>query len=230
MGDFAPTKHIERDGICTIECCELAGRQCQLKAVPAIQLPRLRFNRWIGGRDGITFRRQDVSLSPNLMAPSLRYAVGAINTTPSSRLWTAIPSSRTPAQDSLRSPKCPSDGTLLEPAPGPQGNLDGARASVRRGLRINRSAARARGIEGALRMGGRRCDLRRQQQRNLTRAARALGGPVMAPPQRATVGDFVGLCLLIDFPDEPGTITRDEVERFCNEQGYSGFGKQRLGV
>lgn len=46
----------------------------------------------------------------------------------------------------------------------------------------------------------------------------------MAPPQRHTVGDFVGLCLLIDFPDEAGAISRDEVDRFCNQQGYSGFG------
>ena len=51
-----------------------------------------------------------------------------------------------------------------------------------------------------------------------------MGGPVFAPPQRQTVGDFVGLCLLIDFPDEPGTISRDEVDNFCNQQGYSGFG------
>lgn len=117
-----------------------------------------------------------------------------------------------------------SDGTMLEPAPGPQGNLDGARAAVQPGLRINREAARARGMEGALRMGGRRCDRRCEQRKNLARAARTLGGPVMAPPQRGTVGDFVGLCLLIDFSDEPATIPRDEVERFCNEQGYSGFG------
>ncbi len=117
-----------------------------------------------------------------------------------------------------------SDGSMLESAPGPQGNLDGARASVRPGLRISREAARARGMEGALRMGGRRCDRRCQQRKNLARAARALGGPLMAPPQRETTGDFVGLCLLIDFSDEPGTISRDEVERFCNQQGYSGFG------
>ena len=51
-----------------------------------------------------------------------------------------------------------------------------------------------------------------------------MDGPVMAPPKRETVGDFVGLCLLIDFSDEPGTISREEVERFCNEPGYSGFG------
>jgi M6 family metalloprotease-like protein len=117
-----------------------------------------------------------------------------------------------------------SDGTTLEPAPGPQGNLDGARAAVQPGLRINREAARARGMEGALRMGGRRCDLRREQRKNLARATRTLGGPFMAPPQRETVGDFVGLCLIIDFSDEPGTIPRDEVEKFCNEQGYSSFG------
>ncbi len=117
-----------------------------------------------------------------------------------------------------------SDGTMFEPASGAQGNLDGARASVPRGLRIDRNAARARGLEGAMRMGGRRCDLRRGQHRALVRAARSLDGPVMAPPQRGTVGDFIGLCLLIDFPDEPGTISRNEVERFCNDQGYSGFG------
>lgn len=117
-----------------------------------------------------------------------------------------------------------SDGTMLEPAPGPGGNLDGVLASVQPGLRINRDAARAQGLEGALRMGGRRCDQRREERKNLMRAANAFGGPVMAPPARATVGDFVGLCILIEFPDEPGTISRDEVERFCNQQGYTGFG------
>lgn len=116
------------------------------------------------------------------------------------------------------------DGTLLEPAPVPHGSLDGSRAPVQPGLRINREAARARGTAGALRMGGRRCDQRREEQRALARAVRTLGGPLMAPPQRQTVGDFVGLCLLIDFPDEPGTIPRNEVDRFCNEQGYTGFG------
>jgi M6 family metalloprotease-like protein len=116
------------------------------------------------------------------------------------------------------------NGTTLEPAAGPQGHLDGARAAVRPGLRINRETARARGLEGALRWGGRRCDQRREQHKNLARAARTLSGPVFAPTQRATVGDFVGLCLLIDFSDEPGTISRNEVDNFCNQQGYSGFG------
>jgi M6 family metalloprotease-like protein len=117
-----------------------------------------------------------------------------------------------------------SDGTMLEPAPVPQGSLDGSRAPVQPKLRIHRDAARAQGMAGALRMGGRRCDQRREQHRSLARAARTLRSPFMAPPQRQTVGEFVGLCLLIDFPDEPGTIPREEVENFSNQQGYAGFG------
>jgi len=52
----------------------------------------------------------------------------------------------------------------------------------------------------------------------------AAGGPMLAPPQRQTVGTFVGLCLLIDFSDAPATISREEVDRFCNQTGYNGFG------
>ena len=44
-----------------------------------------------------------------------------------------------------------------------------------------------------------------------------------APPRRKTVGRFVGLCVLLDFPDRRGTIAREEVEAFCNQRGYAGF-------
>lgn len=33
----------------------------------------------------------------------------------------------------------------------------------------------------------------------------------------------MGLCLLVEFPDVPGTIAKAEVEAFCNESGYTGF-------
>jgi M6 family metalloprotease-like protein len=45
-----------------------------------------------------------------------------------------------------------------------------------------------------------------------------------APPQRPTVGDCVGLCLPVDFPDVPGTIARHEIDAYCNQPGYGGFG------
>ena len=33
-----------------------------------------------------------------------------------------------------------------------------------------------------------------------------------------------GLCLLIRFPDVAETITRQQVDDFCNQPGYTGFG------
>ena len=119
------------------------------------------------------------------------------------------------------------DGNALEPAPGPGGRLDGTGSP--RGLRVRRESATAAARESALKVSGRRCEQRRQerrQQMRALRAAAAAGGPLLAPPQRQTVGDFVGLCLLVDFSDAPATISREEVDRFCNQTGYTGFGNQ----
>ncbi|MGB8382660.1 MAG: M6 family metalloprotease domain-containing protein [Dermatophilaceae bacterium] len=39
----------------------------------------------------------------------------------------------------------------------------------------------------------------------------------------APVGDILGLCVLVDFPDVPATLTRQQVDDFCNLAGYNGF-------
>lgn len=52
----------------------------------------------------------------------------------------------------------------------------------------------------------------------------ATEGPGAAPPPATTTGDYLGLVLLIDFSDFPATISRQEVDDFCNKPGYSGFG------
>lgn len=39
-----------------------------------------------------------------------------------------------------------------------------------------------------------------------------------------TTGDVVGICLLVDFPDEAGTIDPNEVDDLCNQIGYTGAG------
>ncbi len=62
-----------------------------------------------------------------------------------------------------------------------------------------------------------------RRQRLQARAA-AREGLVLAPPSRQTVGDYIGLCMLIEFPDVPATIAKSEVEAFCNQAGYTGFG------
>jgi M6 family metalloprotease-like protein len=121
------------------------------------------------------------------------------------------------------------DGHALQPAALPGRALDGAAAGLARGVRVRRESAMAAGRASALSVAGRRCDQRRRERRaalSALRAAAAAGGPLLAPPQRATVGDFIGLCLLVDFSDAPATILRDEVDRFCNQPGYSGFGNK----
>lgn len=42
-----------------------------------------------------------------------------------------------------------------------------------------------------------------------------------APP---CIGNVRGICLIIDFPDEAGTIPASEFDAFCNQPGYSGYG------
>ena len=64
---------------------------------------------------------------------------------------------------------------------------------------------------------------RREEKKSMQMRSMAAGlraGPMLAP----TVGNYVGLCILIEFPDVPQTITRQEVEDFCNKSGYSGYG------
>lgn len=72
-----------------------------------------------------------------------------------------------------------------------------------------------------------RWETRREVTRMQQRAAMmAPSGISPAPPERPTVGDFVGLCLLVDFPDVPATISQSEVENFCNRPDYNGFGNR----
>ena len=50
-------------------------------------------------------------------------------------------------------------------------------------------------------------------------------GPESAPPGGTTLGNFTGLCLLVDFPDQPGEITPAQVDALCNQpSGYTEYG------
>ena len=67
-----------------------------------------------------------------------------------------------------------------------------------------------------------RVSQKRFARRSALEAARQ--GLAFAPPSETTVGTFVGLCMLIEFPDVAATIPSAEVGNFCNQVGYSGFG------
>jgi M6 family metalloprotease-like protein len=44
-----------------------------------------------------------------------------------------------------------------------------------------------------------------------------------SPPTNQTTGTRVGLTILVEFPDEAGSITREQVDDYCNKPGYSEF-------
>ena len=46
----------------------------------------------------------------------------------------------------------------------------------------------------------------------------------MAPAP--VTGSVVGLTILVEFPDVRGTISATEIERYCNEPGYTGYGNK----
>lgn len=105
------------------------------------------------------------------------------------------------------------------------GVVDPSLLGLTRGLTASRAESRAaaESMPGLPRTPS-RWEMRRAERREAMRLGAAAPGILPAPPQRRTVGQFVGLTLLIDFDDEPGTIDPAEVEAFCNLQGYSGFG------
>ncbi|PQJ27179.1 M6 family metalloprotease domain-containing protein [Rubritalea profundi] len=50
-------------------------------------------------------------------------------------------------------------------------------------------------------------------------------GPEMGPPSFTLTGDVVGLTILVDFSDDPGTaVTQPQVDDYFNKPNYTGFG------
>lgn len=116
------------------------------------------------------------------------------------------------------------DRTELRPTGVRPGIADPEILGLRAGLRVSREAARAQAELGSG-LPKPRWEIRRERTKAVKRVM-SEANILPAPPSRQTVGDFVGLCLLVQFPDVPGTIPQDEVDAFCNQEGYTGFGNQ----
>ena len=116
------------------------------------------------------------------------------------------------------------DGTTLrasDMAPG----RDDPKGTMQTHLRPRPEAARAQAAHAQMLSGRRRWEERAAERKMALRSVSPeTMGPSAAPPPGATVGTYVGLCVLIDFPDVAGTITQAEVSNYCNQIGYSGFG------
>ena len=115
-----------------------------------------------------------------------------------------------------------SDKAQLLPT-GPRVSAARAQTSSPKHLRTTRQASlqragAAHGSDGAQR----RWEIRRAQRR--ASLAASVNARAAAPQPVVPSGDVTGLCILVQFPDVPGTIARQEVEDFCNLMGYTGFG------
>ena len=129
------------------------------------------------------------------------------------------------------------DGRDLVPSPLRVGQGDPATLGIPRHLRADpvltrdRAAKRREKWEAGTRTGERWKNRKSALQAATARAtgatsidAPALEGPALAPPAYETTGTKVGLCLLIDFSDDPATIARTNIVDFCNGDAYAGFG------
>ena len=92
--------------------------------------------------------------------------------------------------------------------------------SIPRHLRVRRASAKSTALRARGELAGRtRWESRREERRAVSLRAAAAAAEA-APPTEHTVGNYVGLCLLVQFPDVGGTIHQQEVTKFCNQKGY----------
>jgi M6 family metalloprotease-like protein len=90
-------------------------------------------------------------------------------------------------------------------------------------LRIDSTAAKSQADEVKRLQPQGVWEIRRQNAKN-ARLTPPTPGLAPAPPSRTTTGIFVGLCLLIEFPDDRASIAQSEIANFCNQRGYRNYG------
>jgi len=121
--------------------------------------------------------------------------------------------------------KLSADKSFLEPTGFRVGVADPATLGIPKHIRISQPAAKEMAKASYNRMTRTtRWQERIQEEKSAKKMTMASEGIIAAPPKRKTIGDYVGLCILVQFPDVPGTIPKSEVENFCNQKGYTGFG------
>jgi len=104
------------------------------------------------------------------------------------------------------------DGNELVSTGVPVGTVDPASLGLQPHVRINQESVTAKVTKA------------RTEFEKLARAAMPAGTDF--EQDGPTVGDVVGITLLIDFSDDPGTIAPAAVSQFCNQIGYTGYGNR----
>ena len=105
------------------------------------------------------------------------------------------------------------------------GEVDPQSLGLRPHIRIRQKSAKQKALSASMLQGEpSRWQGRRQQKKAQLREIVPTTKAEALPLSTVTVGNYVGLCILIQFPDVSGTIPQQEVSNFCNLSGYSGYG------
>ncbi|MDM0077279.1 M6 family metalloprotease domain-containing protein [Variovorax sp. J2P1-59] len=117
------------------------------------------------------------------------------------------------------------DKNRLVPSSAVAGKAEPQDVGVPRHVRARREGAQMAALRSPL-QGGQtsRWRQRHAQKKALLQSVMATAGPEGLPQSTVTVGNYVGLCILIRFPDVADTISQAQVADFCNKPGYSDFG------
>jgi len=123
------------------------------------------------------------------------------------------------------------DGSRLEGTEWVVGRDNPAKRGLARHLRESpavvraRAAARFKRWDRGTRNSERWSDHKAALQTFVGAAPAATTDPIsLAPPTFTTTGTKVGLCLLIDFDDDPATVPRADIIDFCNGDAFTGYG------
>ncbi len=117
------------------------------------------------------------------------------------------------------------DENQLLPTDAKVGEIDPQSLGLQPHIRIRPDSAKQKALSAHQQQGEpSRWQVRRRQKKAQLRGIMPTTGPDALPLATVTTGNYVGLCILIRFPDVAETISQPEVSNFCNLSGYNGFG------
>jgi M6 family metalloprotease-like protein len=117
------------------------------------------------------------------------------------------------------------DKSDLLPTDAKVGEADPQSLGLKPHIRIRGESAKQKALNATMQQGRlSRWQIRREQKKTQLRGIMPTTRPETLSLASVTVGNYVGLCLLIRFPDVAETISQPEVNNFCNLSGYNGFG------
>ncbi|MGH2271482.1 LamG-like jellyroll fold domain-containing protein, partial [Anaerohalosphaeraceae bacterium U12dextr] len=101
-----------------------------------------------------------------------------------------------------------------------QGNPDNKKPFIEKRKRLRKEVARQKALDNMKHIDPRKYVALTADSSIETFQTISPAGDISAAP---VTGSVIGLTILIDFSDQPATISQAEIEKYCNQPGYTGF-------